>query len=192
MAPLRIAVDVDEVLCPFLKTMSKWKYPGFRAPARHPYHYGKLFRMTSKESKYMVDAFYFSEECHAMEPLEDSQKYLEIMSKQYDLYVMSGRQDIARHMTEEWIGRNYPGVFKDIILTNSFTPHEVDKADLCHSLRMSAIIDDSFETCMKCIDRNVYPIHYIGYPVYPWCNMNPYSEQTWAGVHLNVMENVPI
>jgi len=72
----RVAVDIDEVLCPFLDTMSKWKYPNFKAPQRHPYHYAKLFGISRQESKKMVDSFYFSYDFKNMKPFPESQVHL--------------------------------------------------------------------------------------------------------------------
>jgi len=63
-------------------------------------------------------------------------------------------------------------IFDDVILTNSFTPHEVSKVDICRSLALGLIIDDSIETGMDAI-------HFVGDEVYPWCEESDISLRGW-------------
>ena len=125
MKPVRIAVDVDEVLCPFVKTMSRWKYPSGppNVAAKHPYNYATMFGITQRESKKMVDSFYFSNDFKLMRPFTESQLHLQrLHSCGYDLYCVTGRQSIARDTTEEWISTHYPGLWVGVyenILANT-------------------------------------------------------------------------
>ena len=194
MKPVRIAVDVDEVLCPFVKTMSRWKYPNGppNVAAKHPYNYATMFGITQRESKKMVDSFYFSNDFKLMRPFTESQLHLQrLHSCGYDLYCVTGRQSIARDTTEEWISTHYPGLFKDIIMTNSFTPLEIKKSSICDSLSLDLIIDDSYDTCVECVEQHVHAINFIGNPEYPWCHVNEYSESNWVGVYENILANTP-
>ena len=194
-APYKIAVDVDEVLCPFVRTMTRWRYPrgAPQVPPKHPYNYSKMFGISPTESKKMVDSFYFSDEFLNMRPFPESQVHLRHLSNcGYDLYCVTGRQNIARNQTEEWLQLHYPGVFRDLILTNSFTPREIKKSAVCESLSVDAIIDDSYDTCIECMEQGgVHPINFIGDPVYPWCEVNEHSEKTWKDVYENIINNTP-
>lgn len=194
MNPVRIAVDIDEVLCPFVKTMARWKYPRSppTVPAKHPYHYATMFGISQQESKKMVDSFYFSKDFKKMKPFPESQVHLRhLRNCGYDLYCVTGRQNLARDNTENWLLEHYPGVFRDLILTNSFTDREIKKSAVCESLSLNMIIDDSYDTCMECMESGVHPINYIGDPVYPWCQVNEHSEKTWKGVYENILTNTP-
>ena len=194
MPPVRIAVDIDEVLCPFVRTMSRWKYPRGAPPVppRHPYNYSQMFGITPLESKKMVDSFYFSKEFRDMRPFPETQVHLRHLAGcGYELYCVTGRQSLARDPTEEWIRTHYPGVFKDLILTNSFTPREVKKSTVCTGLSLGMIIDDSYDTCVECMEQGVHAINFIGDPVYTWCRVNEYSEKTWGGVYENIVSNSP-
>lgn len=194
MPPVRIAVDVDEVLCSFVKTMARWKYPKGAPPVppKHPYNYATMFGITPQESKKMVDSFYFSEDFKRIQPFPESQVHLRyLMTCGYDLYCVTGRQNIAREQTEDWLNHHYPGLFKDLILTNSFTPREIKKSAVCDSLSLGMIIDDSYDTCMECMEHGVHSINFIGDPVYPWCKVNEHSEKTWNGVYENILSNTP-
>ena len=194
MPPVRIAVDIDEVLCPFVRTMTRWRYPQGPPPVppKHPYNYANMFGITPKESKKMVDSFYFSQDFRDMKPFPESQVHLRrLKGCGYDLYCVTGRQQLARNRTEDWIREHYPGVFRDLILTNSFTPREIKKSDVCESLKVDMIVDDSYFTCVDCMENGIHPINFIGDPVYPWCDVNEHSEQTWTDVYENILLNTP-
>lgn len=190
MPPVKIAVDIDEVLCPFLSTMTKWKYPKFKSPAKHPYNYSKLFGISRAESKKMVDQFYFTHDFKNMKPFPESQVFLRMLkNNDFVIYAVTGRQSLVRSGTQEWLYEHYPGIFKDVYLTNSFTPWEIDKSLICSKLRVSSIVDDNYDTCIQCLENGITPINYIGDPVYPWCNEGEYSEKTWKGVYSRLVSD---
>lgn len=187
---MRVAIDIDEVLCPFLGTMTKWRYPKFTPPKRHAYHYASLFKISEKEAKKMVDTFYFTRDFAEMKPFPESQVHLKhLKGKGFDLYAVTGRQTLARPGTEDWLNLHYPGVFKDLVLTNSYTDWELPKVEVCKSLALDKIVDDNYAICMECKGRGIHPIHFIGNPVYPWARMNEHAETEWSGVYMNILEN---
>jgi len=149
-----------------------------------------MFNISETESKKMVNEFYFSKDFKEMKPFPESQVYLRhLRNCGYDLYCVTGRQSLARDVTEEWISEYFPNVFRDLILTNSYTPREVKKSEVCKSLAVDMIIDDIYETCMECIDDRIHPIHFIGDPVYPWCTPNEWSEKNWNTTYENILQN---
>ena len=100
------------------------------------------------------------------------------------MYVLTGRQDIAREETEAWIDTYFPGIFDDVILTNSYTPNEIHKADICRALNIGLIIDDNKAICDKCIENGVHALNFIGDEdsIYPWCEESDVSIQGWVDV----------
>jgi phosphoglycolate phosphatase-like HAD superfamily hydrolase len=166
----RIAVDIDEVLCPFFRPMVK--RVGRTPPTRaHPYVYHRALDITENESKKMVREFYESEEFKNLQPFKDVEYALfRLKEKGYSLYAMTGRQTVARDATETWLNTHFPYAFDDLVMTNSYTMDEIPKSKLCLSMNISTIIDDSFETCYGCKTKGVKAINYIGDPVYPWCH----------------------
>ena len=95
------------------------------------------------------------------------------------MYIVTGRQDIAREQTERWVEMYFPDVFDDILLTNSFTPHEVPKVDICRALSIGCIIDDSYETCLQCQDAGILAANFVGADTYPWCEENDIAMHGW-------------
>jgi hypothetical protein len=104
------------------------------------------------------------------------------------LYIVTGRQDDVRESTELWIERYFPGIFDDVILTNSFTENEVKKVDVCRALGIGCIIDDSMQTCDECIEAGMDAINFVGEDVYPWCEVSEISMRGWGSNQRGVVE----
>jgi hypothetical protein len=83
------------------------------------------------------------------------------------MYIVTGRQDTVRDETEAWIQTYFPYVFDDVILTNSYTPHEVKKSDICRALNIGLIIDDNKGICDQCIEAGTNALNFIGDDIYP-------------------------
>jgi 5'(3')-deoxyribonucleotidase len=181
----KIAIDVDEVLTPFLPGMMKWKRP--RAlPKKFTYLYRDIYKISEQESQKMVHQFYESPEFMKLEPIKDSQKVLKLLKQSNKLYVVTGRQNSVRTKTEDWIEKWYPGIFEDVILTNSYTPQEVLKSDVCRNLNIGLLIDDNFATCTECMSLGVNAVNFIGDPTYPWCFESDISKKSWEDVWMSL------
>lgn len=178
----KIAVDIDEVLTPFALPMFAYskKHP---VSKKYPYNYAKALNISSDDSVAMVNEYYSSDDFKNSQPIYGSQYALSyIAGRGFDLYAVSGRQNLARNETEQWIETNYPYIFKDVILTNSFTNKEIKKVDICRSLAIGQIIDDNLQICMECESEHIKAINFIGDPVYPWCQENSISVKKWSEI----------
>lgn len=179
-----VAVDIDEVLCPFLVPM--FKYNRAKVPTyKFPYVYKDILGITEKESQRMVYDFYASKDFATLQPIQGAKKglmYLKDLG--YDVYAVTGRQDIVRSCTEVWLDKHFPFMIKDLILTNSFTPHEVNKADLCKGLGATLIIDDNYKTCVEAENLHIKAKNFVGNPEYQWCHDNPLAVRSWDDIYL--------
>lgn len=176
----RIAVDIDEVLTPFLGGLTKFRRPKLPLRSKFPYVYRDIYGISERESQKMVREFYDSEEFYNLGLIPGAHSAMKTFKKRGNkLYIVTGRQEVVREKTEEWVQRNFPGIFTDVILTNSFTPNEVRKSDVCEILSIDRIFDDSLRVCRECIDQGVAATNFIGDPVYPWCADNPIAIKSW-------------
>lgn len=179
----RIGVDVDEVLTPFCRPM--FERAGHECPeGKFPYHYAAALGISQTDSTRMVYDFYESQEFADLKPIPGALAGLSFFMNalDYDVYIITGRQDRVRQKTEEWVERYFPGVVRDVILTNSFTSNSISKANLCKSLAISAMVDDSHQVCMECEYAHVKGINYVGDPIYPWCEENALAAHNWDEV----------
>ena len=189
MKALRIGVDIDEVLAPFLPTMKRWRRPMKPLTTKYRYVYRDIYGISERESTMMVREFYESDDFTNMKPIKDSLTALTELRKGNKLFIVTGRQEVVRDETQKWIHENFPGIFSDVIMTNSFTRDEVSKADVCKMLNIGLMIDDSFATCQDCMDVKIAAVNFIGDPVYPWCEESTISVKTWKSVRDTLIES---
>ena len=181
----RIAIDIDEVLVPFVEPMARWK--GLKMPRRqgYSYVYRDMFNISEFESQKMVREFYESRAFKNLEPLEGAvEGVARLRNGATKIYAVTGRQDPVREKTEDWLGLHFPGMFDDLVMTNSFTEHEVAKVDVCRALNLDTIIDDSELNCLSCAYGGMKAIHFVGTEgsMYPWCNCIESSVLGWDEV----------
>lgn len=185
----KLAVDVDEVLVNLLEPMAKWRGVALPTRPKYKYLYREIFNCTEEQSQEILHKFYRSREFLNLKPIIGAQPAMQSFKQQFDkLYIVTGRQEMVRETTELWIDRFFPGVFDDIILTNSFTEHEIKKVDVCRALGIGYIIDDSIDTCNECIEAGMDAINFVGIDVYPWCEVNEISLRGWGGNQHKVIE----
>lgn len=179
----RIAIDIDEVLMPFVKPLAKWNKLAMPTKPKYGYVYSDMFNISSAESRVMVRDFYKSEVFGMIQPFEGSVEAMTELRKHSDkMFIVTGRQEYARTETEDWINVHYPGIFDEVILTNSYTNHEVYKSDLCMCLNVGIIVDDNDTICALARRVGVTAIQFAGHDgknVYPWCSYSKNSVLSW-------------
>jgi uncharacterized HAD superfamily protein len=177
---MRVAVDIDEVLVPLLLPMAKYYKKELPHNKKYPYVFKEVFDVSEEQSQKMLREFYDSREFAELLPIEHSQYALCKLKENNTLYAVTGRQQWVRTKTEQWLEQHFPGVFHDLVITNSYTPKEVSKSSVCRSLDLHVLIDDNYDTCVDCFRNNIDVINFVGDPVYPWCNdKNGISIHSW-------------
>jgi len=183
----KVAIDVDEVLVNLLYPMAAYNKHKLPKNKKYKYLYREIFNVTEEESQKILKEFYNSKEFKELKPISGSQYTMSKLKKYTKkMYVVTGRQEIIRKQTELWIETFFPGIFDDVILTNSFTENEIKKVDVCKALNIDCIVDDNIQICRECMDAGMKSINYIGYDVYPWCDVNEISIRGW-GVELSIV-----
>jgi 5'(3')-deoxyribonucleotidase len=182
----RVAIDIDEVLVKFLVPMARFHKQNITKP-KYSYVYREIFDIDEPTSQKMVKEFYQSKAFVDLTPIPGSQRAMCNLRRHYKkMYILTGRQDMARGETERWINMYFPHIFDDVILTNSYTPNEIHKADICRALNIGLIIDDNKGICDRCIENGVSALNFIGDDegVYPWCEESEISINGWETLSL--------
>jgi 5'(3')-deoxyribonucleotidase len=189
--PRRIAVDLDEVLFPLLKPMMKYHRVNEPSTMRYPYKFSEVFGVTPDRAQSMLYAYCDTYEFENQRPVIGARHNVEAISQNVDkMYIVTGRQEFLRDKTEKWIQTHFPNVFNDIIFTNSYTPDEIRKADVCKALNADLVIDDLIETCKDCKELKIKSINYIGIPVYPWCTPERseiFKAASWTDIYMHII-----
>ena len=168
---MRIAVDLDEVLCPMLHSLNGHYSSRYnrRAPATLPreYNYAKHYGMTELDSKRLVKSFYGSRECASMRPIEGSVEAMRDLKRRYSLGIVTGRQFYGRDATVDFVNRYFYDVFDFVLCTNSFSLYgrEIPKHRACELMNCDVLIDDSAGNCdlVSAIGRRA-----LLFGEYPW------------------------
>lgn len=166
---MRVAVDVDEVLYPMMKQLSKHynKLHNKKAPIYYPkkYVYSDHFKISNDESKHLVRSFYSSDFHKSTKPIMYSQDVLKKLKRKYDLGIITGRQCYGKDATLEFINEYFYDTFDFIVFTNSYSLYgkEMKKSAACKMMAVDVLIDDSVEQCNDVESVGVCPILFGNY-----------------------------
>jgi hypothetical protein len=87
---------------------------------------------------------------------------------------------------KRWLDDNFPMTFRrhDSDKQLHFLK-QVCKADVCTSLNVDTIIDDSNIDCGICRYMGIEPIHFGGYDdkMYPWCYEDETTVTSWVELY---------
>ena len=178
----RIAIDIDEVLMPFVKPMANWRGHKMPRTRGYSYIYKDMFNISEYESKKMVKEFYESKVFQEIQPFDGAYEGVAKLRKQSTkIYAVTGRQNPVREKTEDWLNLHFPDMFDDLVMTNSFTECEIGKLDVCRSLNLDTLIDDNEYNCLSCAFGGMSVVHFAGVDgvLYPWCSYRDFSVLGW-------------
>tara|TARA_Y100000389_G_scaffold149388_1_gene148737 strand:- start:28347 stop:28922 length:576 start_codon:yes stop_codon:yes gene_type:complete len=183
----RIAIDIDEVLCRFVTSMATHNKLQLPKERRYSYIYKDMFNISHDQSVKMVNEFYNSDTFKNMEPIPGSRSIIRMLKPQAErLVIVTGRQRHARQVTEDWITENFPGMFDDMVFTDSFTINEISKVDVCKKLNIDTIIDDNDYQCDLCEHEGIRTFRFGGFngvDMYPWCDRRNNTVLSWAELY---------
>lgn len=146
---MRIAVDIDEILCEFVGEFLKWYND------RHgtkwvltdfaDYHWPNFLKISVEETIAEVHRFFETEQFRALPLVEGARQGVAKLAKEHELYIVTGRQNVTKDVTCQWLDRNFPGVFKAVEFTNNY-PQDggstLAKGEVCRRLGCEVLIDD--------------------------------------------------
>ncbi|NTW14164.1 MAG: hypothetical protein HGA31_03985 [Candidatus Moranbacteria bacterium] len=146
----RIGIDLDDVLLdlnPALCAYHNTRHgTNFTKEGVTDYDLWKMWNCTKEEFFERVDDFYDSPEHSDVNPISGAETAIRVLSEHHDLYVITAKPERLRGMTEEWINRHFPGMFRDIRFTGGYRRDDdghVRKSDICREIGIRTFIDDA-------------------------------------------------
>jgi len=185
----RIAIELDEVLFPFIKPMAKYHNKELPKHRYFHYHHGDILNVGDPECRKMVKDFFNSDKFDMIQPIEGSQPILRLLKPRFEkVYLVASRGKYMRDKTEEWVDFHFPGIFDDVIFAGSYLHRpELEKMDLCESLNIDTLIDDDEIDCAVCMNNGMNVIHFAGDDeVYPWSRYDQWSVLGWRDLYTRV------
>lgn len=93
-------------------------------------------------------------------PMDDAAEILRKLTKDYILYIVTGRPDETEQATHAWIDKYLPNVFEQIVFTNFFKLSDSKgalrtKADVCKELGAKWLVDDHLHHIKNVTERGI-------------------------------------
>lgn len=164
-----IAVDVDEVLFPFVSEFVKFDnaiYGGEVCAAQFStYAFEDVLKIPLDESVERVYSFNRADHAH-IEPLEQARDALITLSERFDMVIVTARHPQFETNTSSWLQRHLDGFFSSLshIGYAPLMEKPVKKVDVCRELGAMALIDDSVGHVSECAEAGIDGILFGDYP----------------------------
>lgn len=164
-----LAIDIDEVLFPFILELATYHNvkhgTSLSVGDFQSYDLEKVWGGTVEEAVAKVNAFFAVDHLH-IEPIVGAIDSIRLLADHFRLIVITSRHDSLSQATHSWVDRHFAGVFETLILAGNHHAggNVKTKVSLCHELGAIALIDDSLHHVLECSDAGQRAILFGDYP----------------------------
>ena len=145
-----LALDLDDMIFPFMESFVPYvnieRGLHLSIDEYITFDFDAVIGGTRAEAVASVNTF-FTQLDHEPEPVEGALEVIERLGRQFELFVVTSRQDELRESTLAWIDRHLAGHFSDVLLCNTYATDGRTsvrrKADVCCEIGAVALVDDS-------------------------------------------------
>lgn len=164
-----IAIDVDEVLLPFIQNFlldyNQENGTNYQPHDFSSYHFHGPLGISVEESVEKVYSYLRQDHSH-IEPLEGVEEALEWLSARFDLEIVTARHPEFEVNTLKWLQDKLPDRFRALKMIG-YSPvmeKSVTKAEICMEINAIALIDDSLDHVTECAAIGVRGLLFGDYP----------------------------
>ncbi len=166
-----LAVDVDEVLYPFMELFVDYHNQNHGTNgvvSDFPdYHIQENLGITKEQKVERLGYFLEQGGFTSGVPVEHSQDALKMLSERFEIVVVTSRWQEWEESTVKWLSEHYPNIFGRIEYANSIAWHRGDKYDkdaICKELGAVAFIDDALDNVEKVAATGIKSLLFGDYP----------------------------
>jgi len=162
--PNNIGIDIDNVLCDtddILRELIKQEY-GIEVAQSEIVHwnYSDSVNISPKQEKRLLDLFH-KRYCAYVEAIPGAREALEILSKSYSIWLLTGRSKVSDSLTREWLRKN--NILFNVLIYSD--------AKYKYSDQLSILMEDNWATAKLFADRGVPAILFekpwnLGFPAH--------------------------
>jgi hypothetical protein len=149
---MKIGIDLDDVLAEFVSPLLRFineRYgTSYKKEDVTDYRLEKVWECTPEEAIRRLNMFYRSAYFEDLPPMPGSNEGIKYLYKHNNLFIITSRPPFLQEETREWISTYFPCTFLDIIHTSSKN-RKLTKAEICHALGVSLLIEDRLETALR-------------------------------------------
>ncbi|KAK9830735.1 hypothetical protein WJX74_004534 [Apatococcus lobatus] len=173
--PMRVAVDVDEVLARFLPSLNRFvkeRYNIVFALSDYSvYEFHRVWRCDRDTARNIVHEFFGSKHfIHGIRPIPGAFQSLQRLKQHCELVVVTSRQNAIQDATRAWLDQHYPQTFREVFFGNHFAKEGATrtKSDICREVGASVLVDDNPGYAVDCATAGLQVLLYDWQMSYPW------------------------
>lgn len=158
-----IAIDLDDVLGNTAESLDKFhnlKYgTSLKLEDHTTYALNELWNCSMDDTKNRIHEFFKSDFGENITLLDGSKDGVLKLSKKYDLIVLTSRPIKFQKITEIWIEKNFPNLFKEVVITNkqySDSGRSKEKFEICHEKGIDLMIEDHLFYAEQNANNNIF------------------------------------
>jgi len=165
-----IAVDIDEVLFPFVREFAQHhneKYATKLLPDHFTsYQFEEIIGIDRAEAIKRV--YEFTGFVHeTVEPIDDAEEGINRLTSRFDLALLTARHPQFQKNTNIWLQKHFPGAFHSLTMIgyehDTSLPHRT-KAEVCKEINAIALVDDSPKYITQAVQSGVKGVLFGDYP----------------------------
>lgn len=164
-----IAVDVDEVLFPFMEHFNLHDnavHGGALTPQDFPtYRFQHDLNISLEEALARVYSFNGADHEH-IKSIDEAQTAIDDLAVRFDLVVITARHPQFEDNTRKWIDRNFTGKFSNVVHIGyaEVMKNPRTKVEVCQEMGAMALIDDSPGHVSECAAKGIDGVLFGNYP----------------------------
>lgn len=155
-----LAVDIDDVLFPFVDGIAAYhnELRGTNLTSRDfvSYNFREVWGGDQLETDHLIDEFLRRDHLQ-LRPVEGARRALEQLSRDFDIYLVTARNELFTESTSRWLRHHLPDLFTHVIFAGN--PHDgrsyQPKGRICQKLGAQLLIDDHPSNLLSAADCGV-------------------------------------
>jgi len=153
-----IGIDIDDVLLHFTPALIEYHnhtyktsltYDQFKSP-----NFWEVWGGTKEESRKKVDDFFKTTYFRKMQPIVGAKEALFELRKKHNLVNITARPNYLETETREAINKYFPDSIQKIYLRDYYDFRKYSKRDICDSIGVDLMIEDSPYYALECLSPN--------------------------------------
>ncbi len=168
---MNIALDLDEVIADTLSPLILFHNETFGTHLKKEYflsyNWWEVWGGTKEQAIEKFFEFTKSKYFSKVLPIAESVPAIQYLSKNNNLYVITGRQQELLSVTTTWLNQYFPNTFKDIFITNhpqwSKGGNTKTKIEIIKQIGAQFLVEDNLLYARECEAFNI-PVLLFDYP----------------------------
>lgn len=165
-----IAVDIDEVLFPFVANLLLWHNQEYGTNLVFEdffsYNFPQVWGGTRDEAIHKVKLFNKTKVLLSGAPINGAVEAIERLAKDHQLEIVTSRRHSEMEVSQQWVNHYFPNFFDNIHTGNHYEPGAIGipKPVMCKQIGAEVLIDDSLDYAKECAKEGVKVFLFGNYP----------------------------